>query len=166
MKILALDLGSHTGYCYNRDGVLYHGHWDLATAREVREWGKQRLTRRRDPRPQRLCDAILSLNFVPDLIVFEDVNFASSVFQVQLWASLRTSLWMCLGDAVRFDCVAVQSLKKFACRGQATKDEMRAALDRADKSWDGVTLTEDEVDAIWIWRWAKQNLSRMNRMSL
>lgn len=160
MNILALDLGTSTGYAYNIVEKLSYGHWLLATDKEVRQWGKERLTRRRDPRPQRLCDNILQLPLVPDLIVFEDVMFASSTLQVQLWSALRTSLWMCLGDAVRFDCVPVQTLKKFACHGHAKKSEMRAALDRVFMAWVNVKLTEDEVDAIWIWQWAQYNLSR------
>lgn len=160
MNILALDLGTSTGYAYNIVEKLSYGHWLLATDKEVRQWGKERLTRRRDPRPQRLCDNILQLPLVPDLIVFEDVMFASSTLQVQLWSALRTSLWMCLGDAVRFDCIAVQSLKKFACRGGADKIAMKDALYTQHKEIFRPSMTGDEVDAVWIWLWAKQNLSR------
>lgn len=159
MKILALDLGTHCGFAYNVGEGFTYSHWDLATAKEVRAWGKERLTRRRDPRPQRLCDRVLRLP-LPELIVFEDVQFASSLLQVQLWSSLRTSLWMCLGDAVRFDCVPVQTLKKFACRGGADKKAMRIALAVQHPEIFSTNMTEDEVDAVWIWFWAKQNLSR------
>lgn len=155
MNALAIDLGTHCGFAYNIGVDFCYGHWDLATPREVREWGHQRLTRRRDPRPQRLCDRVLQLPFVPDLILFEDVQFASSLLQVQLWSALRTSLWMCLGDNVRFDCLSVQSLKKFACRGGADKVAMRNALCKKHPERYRPTMTDDEIDAIWLWIWSR-----------
>lgn len=161
MNTLAIDLGTHCGFAYNLDNIFEYGHWDLATEKEVRAWGKERLTRRRDPRPRRLCDRVLKLSFMPDLVVFEDVQFASSLLQVQLWSALRTSLWMCLGDVVRFDCIPVQSLKKFACRGGADKKAMRIALAVQHPEIYSAKMTEDEVDASWVWLWAKQNLSRI-----
>lgn len=162
MNALAVDIGTHCGFAYNIGESFHYGHWDLATAKEVRAWGKERLPRRRDPRPRRLCDKVLALSFIPDLLVFEDVSFMTSVFQSQLWASLRTSLWLCLEDVVIFDCVPVQSLKRFACYGGAKKDAMREALAKKHPEIYSAKMTEDEVDAVWVWLWAKQNLSRMN----
>lgn len=160
MNILALDLGTDTGYAFGNPekSNFQMGTWKLATAKEVRAWGKERLTRRRDPRPQRLCNLILSNHLIPDLIVFEDVMFASSTLQVQLWSALRTSLWMCLGDSVRFDCVPVSTLKKFATGNGAAKKEDMAKAFRRDG---GGEHSDDAIDAYFIWKWAKQNLSRM-----
>lgn len=160
MKILALDLGTDTGYVAGdtERSTMIMGTWKLATAKEVREWGKQRLTRRRDPRPRRLCDQILSLKWMPDLIVFEDVQFASSTYQTQLWASLRTGVWTCFGDAVNFDCVPVGTLKKFATgNGKADKEDMAASF-----AWEGPRGIYDDnaIDAYFVFKWAKQNLSR------
>lgn len=161
MHILALDLGTDTGYASGDiSGVNFSiGSWKLATAKEIRQWGKERLTRRRDPRPQRLCEKILAMPLVPDLIVFEDVMFASSTLQVQLWSALRTSLWMCLGNEVRFDCVPVTTLKMFATgNGWAKKPDMaRAFLNEGFAAGHN----DDEIDAYFIWKWAKQNLSRV-----
>lgn len=165
MKILALDLGTDTGYAAgDTSGTHFSmGTWKLATAKEVRAWGKQRLTRRRDPRPQRLCDNILKMPRLPDLIVFEDVMFASSTLQVQLWSALRTSLWMCLGDSVKFDCVPVATLKKFATgNGAAKKYDMARAFARDEKiGSDSLLYDDNAIDAYFVWKWAKQNLSRM-----
>lgn len=164
MNILALDLGTDTGYAAGDtlSSTFTMGTWKLATVKEVREWGKQRLTRRRDPRPKRLCDKIVSLKWIPDLIVFEDVQFASSTYQTQLWASLRTSIWTCFNDAVNFDCVPVATLKKFATgNGAAKKEDMAAAF-----AWEKITndagqYDDNAIDAYFVWKWAKQNLSRM-----
>lgn len=157
---LAIDIGTHCGYAYNRGEEFFYGHWDLATKKEITNWGIQRLTRRRDPRPSRLCNEVAKLGPF-DWLIFEDITFSSSTYAVQMWASLRTSLWMCLGDTVRFDCVPVQSLKKFACYGNAKKSAMRVALAKKHPELYISSMTEDEIDAVWIWLWAKQNLSRM-----
>lgn len=170
MNILALDLGTDTGYAAgdteslqfgSTHGIFVMGTWKLATDKEVRAWGKERLTRRRDPRPKRLCDKIISLKWLPDLIVFEDVQFASSTYQTQLWASLRTGVWTCFGDCVKFDCVPVATLKKFATgSGAAKKEDMARSFARHGIA--GASLSDDNaIDAFFIWRWAKQNLSRM-----
>lgn len=160
MKILALDLGTDTGYAAGNTegGEFTMGTWKLATAKEVREWGKQRLTRRRDPRPKRLCNFINSRilsSWVPDLIVFEDVQFSSSTYQTQLWASLRAGVWMCFSDCIKFDCLPVQSLKKLACHGGADKAAMRESLKNKHPEKYRSQMTDDEVDAVWLWVWAK-----------
>lgn len=164
MNILALDLGTDTGYAAgNTEGTQFTmGTWKLATAKEVKAWGSERLTRRRDPRPKRLCDRILELKFWPDLIVFEDIQFASSTLQVQLWASLRTGVWTCFSDAVKFDCVPVGTLKKFSTgNGAATKDDMERAFRQRIPPLNGFYTDDNSIDAYFIWKWATQNLSRM-----
>lgn len=161
MKILSLDLGTDTGYAFgDTEGTKFEmGTWKLATAREIRAWGKERLTRRRDPRPRRLCEQILALKFWPDLIVFEDVQFASSTYQTQLWASLRTGVWTCFGDEVSFDCVPVATLKKFATgNGSANKAQMETAF--LAQGGLGCRFDDNAIDAYFVWKWAKQNLSR------
>lgn len=164
MNILALDLGTDTGYASGDvSGLNFSiGSWKLATAKEIRQWGSERLTRRRDPRPQRLCEKILAMPHVPDLIVFEDIMFASSTLQVQLWSALRTSLWMCLGNEVRFDCVPVTTLKKFATgSGAATKEQMKHVFIHHETDRPAGLYDDDAIDAYFIWKWAKHNLSRV-----
>lgn len=164
MNILALDLGTDTGYAAGEaaGSTFTMGTWKLATAKEVRAWSKERLTRRRDPRPGRLCDQILALRWMPDLIVFEDVQFSRYTLQTQLWSSLRAGVWMCFGDAVKFDCVPVATLKKFATgNGAAKKDDMARAFARDGHGSASMMYSDDAIDAYFIWKWAKQNLSRM-----
>lgn len=114
MNVLALDLGTKTGYAYNWGDKFVAGTWALASAKEVTAWGKVRLNRRNDPRIERLCDCISSQgNDAFDAIIFEDVQFVSTTFQAHLWAGLRSAVWLC-GKAKHFDCVPVATLKKFA----------------------------------------------------
>lgn len=166
MNILALDLGTKTGYCFG-DTLISNpvigvcGTWTLSRPYEVTEWRKRRLDRRCDPRIARLYTE-LSFFHDPHLVVFEDVEFASALKQVQLWSSLRASAWLKY-PASNYECVPVGTLKKFATgHGGATKEMMRAALIRQHpRLLKGMKADDNAVDAIWIWLWAKHNLSRI-----
>lgn len=158
MKICGIDIGTSTGYAYS-DGVCFNaGAWKLASAKEVTAWGKDRLTRRRDPRVERLCENLTRLpNF--DIIIIEDVQFASTRKQAHLWAALRSAVWLC-GKAKVFEAVDVQKLKKFAFSGRADKLAMSAALKAQHPSLWKAEYDDNVIDAIWIWLWAQKNLSR------
>lgn len=161
MDILALDLGTKTGFAWNRGDEFFCGTWVLGTDTEIRKWGKDRQRRTGDPRIERLCTHVTKLGHF-DMIVIEDVMFASSVYQVQLWASLRAAVWLCC-DATKFEAVPVQTLKKFAC-GNGAAD--KAAMSRFLKfrHWNLWTpeLSDDTIDAIWIFLWAKETFARAN----
>lgn len=167
--ILALDLGTKTGYCYGTaTNKLTCGTWQLATPKEVRQWGKERLTRRCDPRVARLWNELDRLPR-PDVVVFEDVEFASYTKQVQLWASLRAAVWLSFGgydgcgwSGVLVECVPVATLKKFATgAGNADKTGMARAASRLGLTVKG--LDDNAIDALHLWRWAERNLSRWRR---
>lgn len=176
MNILALDLGTHTGYAYTKRGEFYCGTWDLATPEEVKEWGKTRMTRRADPRICRFLKHISSVGPV-DAIVFEDVQFSSSTYQTQLWAGLRSCVWFaaCQDAATLLECVPTGTLKKFATgHGAATKEMMADSLVKQDPRFTFKTirrkqvvhdgnhrLDDNAIDAIWLWRWATHNLGRI-----
>lgn len=161
MDILAIDLGTHTGYAWNRGDEFACGTWKLATPREVTAWGKQRLTRTADPRIERLCTRIADLGSF-DIVVFEDVQFASSVYAVQLWSSLRASIWLCANATAHIDCVSVGTLKKFATgNGSADKPTMSKCLRIQYPAIWQLTMDENAIDAAWLWLWAKQQFKRM-----
>ena len=161
MDILALDLGRFTGYAYNRGAEFFCGTWELATDKEIKAWGLDRQRRIKDPRIERLCETLTDLGKF-DIVVFEDVEFASSTYQVQLWSSLRAAVWLC-ATARYWDCIPVGTLKKFATgSGEATKELMEkrfwmqpefASIKKVD--------SDDTVDAAWIWLWAKTNFARI-----
>jgi hypothetical protein len=158
MNIVALDLGTHTGYAYNLGPDFTVGTWHLASGKEITKWGKDRYTRRKDPRVERLCEKLEALP-VFDVLVFEDVQFVSSQKQAHLWASFRTVAQLC-GKAAIFECVDVKTLKKFATgSGNADKEAMRRALYAHHPKMLG-HLDDNGVDAAWLWHWANQKLSR------
>lgn len=161
MNILALDLGTHTGFAYNRGEEFNCGTWDLATDREIRQWGRERKTRTEDPRVERLCKK-LAVFVVPwDLVVFEDVQFSTYTLQTQLWSALRSSVWLC-SNADRFDCVPVGTLKKFAGAGNADKKAMSRFLQAQHPGlWKLTGNNDNTIDAVWAWLWAKHTFARM-----
>lgn len=154
MKILALDLATHTGWAHNIEGV-HVGTWELATKKEITQWGKNRLTRRQDPRIVRLLTEVRIFCRSVDCIIFEDVEFGSSRMQTQLWSALRAAVWLaCIECAcdVHYDCVNVKTLKKWASgNGNADKNMMMAAARRQRPD---LVFDEDSADAFHLLTWA------------
>lgn len=186
MKILGLDLATSTGYAYNDDEDRFHcGSWLLATDSELKAARKQRLNRRLDPRVTKLFQLIQGLHTLHnfDVIVFEDVQFSTYTLQCQLWSSLRAAIWLAPTTTKQpiFETVPVQTLKKFATgHGGATKTMMATALVISDSRFlavkgepelvyfnpeptrlNSVVANDDAVDAVWLWKWAKQFLGKM-----
>ena len=156
MIVLALDLGTDTGYALGESTQSSPtlGHWTLATKKEITQWGQNRLSRRADPRIFRLFLHLQNISPSPDLVVFEDVQFQTYTFQTQLWSSLRAAIWCALPTTLT-DCVPVATLKKFATgSGFADKEKMMNSLLRHSPSVNRATLTDDEADAAWLWHWA------------
>lgn len=164
MNILALDLATKTGWATNFGGKIEAGTWTLATDKEISAWGKQRVTRRKDPRVQRLVTNLDRYCGDIDCVVFEDVQFASYTAQVQLWASLRSVVWLFCGGTVLTECVPVGTLKVFASgHGAATKEMMSAALKRKHPEIWSPLWDDNAVDAVWLLLWAQKTLCRLNK---
>lgn len=163
MNILALDLGTKTGWSWRTEQNLSRGTWQLATPKEIKEWGITRMTRRCDPRVERLAENLKPFVSTADLVVFEDVQFSSFTMQCQLWASLRTVVWMKFGDSGTFiDCVPVSTLKKFATgHGGATKEMMREAAYKIVGSNLVLGCDDNAIDAFWIDRWTRYTFGRV-----
>lgn len=152
IPVLALDLGTKTGYAYRTaSGAVTSGTWKLATAKEVRE----QEGRERDCRYCRLAENIHELvaREQIEILGFEDVQFSTYTAQTQLWASLRGAVWSvgCRYPGIDVEAVPVGSLKKFATgHGNATKEMMAAALGRTHPGYFlNVRAPDDnEIDAL------------------
>jgi Holliday junction resolvasome RuvABC endonuclease subunit len=156
--ILALDLGTDTGWATNYGSARVAGTWNLATPMEIKEWGKNRYRRRRDPRIMRFFNTLRNLDHTHhfDLVIFEDVQFSSSTAQTQLWSSLRGALWTAFPENTIIECVPTGTLKAFATgHGGATKEMMKNSFLKLSQKWGSDTvLSDDAIDAIWLWNWA------------
>jgi Holliday junction resolvasome RuvABC endonuclease subunit len=161
-RILALDLGTKTGYAITTNNRLVAGTWTWGTAKLITEWGKSRLTRRSDPRVLNFFSTVRKtiLNHNIEQVIFEDVQFASSTFQTQLWASFRAAVWCAASPStVLVDCVPTGTLKKFATgHGGATKEMMAASLYKFHPGWKNGKLDDNAIDALWLWYWADNHL--------
>jgi hypothetical protein len=163
-NILALDLGTDTGWALNHGSVLSAGTWNLATSSEIAEWGRDRTRRRKDRRIIRFFEALQRVDAEHhiDIVIFEDVQFSSSTAQTQLWSSFRGALWCAFPETVIYECVPTGKLKIFgANHGGATKDMMKNSLLRLHSRWKGVNLSDDAVDALWLWYWANDRLKNL-----
>jgi hypothetical protein len=154
-RVLGLDLGTKTGYAMSlNDGRLSLGTWKLKTPTAKEK--QARMNRRCDPRVGELFKLLCNLP-EPRLVIFEDVQFASTTLQCQLWAGLRSSVWLAFGrnPAVIVECVPVGTLKKFATgHGGATKEMMEVAFKALGFSTIG--LDDNAIDAYFLLRWGTE----------
>ncbi len=169
MNFLALDLATTTGYCVNDGSAVIVGHWELATRAELSKARQQRMDRRQDIRVTRLHQRILSQHKAAsfDFIVFEDVQFIQSLAQAQLWSSLRAAAWIAADTLGVFcECLSVGELKRYATsQWSATKETMQKALLKHSLfKQNALQMTNDEVDATFIWIWANEKLSKTPRI--
>ncbi len=124
----------------------------LATAKEI---ATQRKLGCADCRPGRLLNHIRA--FEPlEFAYYEDVLFAVSRIQAQLWGGWRAIVQL-LSPPVKLRAVPVQTLKKFATgSGAATKERMIAALPAEVRA---KNPGDDEADAYHLLKFALKELS-------
>jgi len=164
--ILALDLGTTTGWAYrSRSGGITAGSWLLMTDEAITKAAKTRMDRRLDARIPVLHSKLVSVwrdqtlnepgfeNPV-DFLVFEDVQFSRYTKQTQLWASFRAVVWLyCRNYNIQVDCCPVTTLKKFGTgSGKANKDFM---MQEAARLFPNVPIVDDNcADALHLLQWA------------
>jgi hypothetical protein len=165
MNVLALDLGSCTGYAYGALGTgLYPFEVNSktwATDQELKNARARRLDRRGDIRVVRFFDWLCEFkdsNEI-DAVIFEDVEFSNSRMQCQLWSSFRAAAWLAF-PKVLIEAVSVKTLKSFAGHGSADKDRMLRFLQEQHPALAIRCGDDNAVDAAWLWLWAQHNLGR------
>lgn len=157
MDVLGLDLGTKCGATWNVGEDFHCETWCLAKPKEITEWGKKRLTRTRDPRIGRLCERLSALPRF-DVVLFEDVEFSTYTKQTQLWASLRSAVWLCAHAQIT-ECVPVGTLKRYATgHGGATKEMMMQGF-KKKLGYD--PKDDNQADSFFLWDWAQTNLKRL-----
>lgn len=177
IKILALDLGTYTGFAYNQDAAIVAGTFELASDKERSEQKKTRMDRRLDLRAARLYGWLWNVvsTELPHVVIFEDVQFTTYTAQVQLWSSLRGVVWSVLRQFPNIipECVPVKTLKLATTgHGSADKGEMAAFVKRilrervapsGKKLFDegSPVLDDNAIDALALWHWANTHLAKI-----
>lgn len=162
MNILALDLGTKTGWAFYWEPMpgitsdVTSGTWVLATDAELRDMRKKGEHRCCDPRfgaLNRHLEAFKQL----DYIFFEDVEFIRGRGQAQLWGGFRALVTL-LHPRIKIKTVSVSTLKKFATgKGTAKKEHMAAHLEeKTGISPEG--RDDNEVDALHLLNFALTEL--------
>lgn len=161
MRILALDLGSKTGWALFDNGAETSGTWTLATDKQLKAQKAAGKNRSCDIRARQLKDHLESFFPVPDYVYFEDVMFASTSMQAHLWGGFRAIVSLMEPPSI-IRAIPVGTLKKFATgHGGATKEMMASSLGKYREILSPeriLKMDDNEVDAYWLMRFARKEL--------
>lgn len=142
-SILALDLGTNTGYACGNAKAHFSGVWNLKPGRY--EGGGMRFVKFRKYLND-FQDAYKKL----DAVYFEEVRRHMSTDAAHVYGGLLATIteW-CEANKVPYEGVPVGTIKLFATgKGNAKKDQMIAAV----RSWGYEPEDDNEADAIAILR--------------
>lgn len=148
MKVLALDLGTHTGWALAENGGLESGV-QVFDVKRGESPGMRYL------RFNRWLEEMAGADPKPDVVVFEQAHHrGGAATEVAAGFSTRV-LEFCARHGIEHASVHTATLKKFATgKGNADKTLMVEAarkfkLDLAD---------DNEADALWILEWARREV--------
>lgn len=140
MKLLALDLGTTTGFCCGTPEHHVSGAWRLKIDR-FSDW-KQRLVKLRG----HLNEYYNAYKF--ERVVLEEVRRHQGVDAAHLYGALlgAVGVWCHDNGEIPYLGVPVGTIKKFATgKGNASKQDM---IDAARDRWGVITDDHNEADAI------------------
>lgn len=145
MILLAIDPGTQCGWALRlADGTLTSGKWDLRPLRH--EGAGMRWLRFRAALEQ------VARAAVPELVAFEEVHRHLGTDAAHVYGGLVAHLqaW-CESKGIPYTGIPVGTVKKHATgKGNADKDQVRAA---AQAKWPEQDVGEhdyDQADALWI----------------
>ena len=145
MHIIALDLGTKTGFAEYADGEAISEQWvlwktskhnkDLLIGCRVRDF------------QHKLEDLACSQEYLPDVIYYESVHRHLGTQAAHIYGALLGTLEaFCLTHKIRLVPVGVKQIKKAATgNGNASKGDMMVA---AMNNWGIDNISEDEADAL------------------
>jgi len=154
MKILAIDLGTKTGWAFGDTttiGRLYSGVQDFSLKRgessgmrllNFDKWVYEMLAK-----------------YAPKVVSYEMPHHRGGHATQLLLGMLGVLHVACTKAGIEYSSVHSATLKKFATgSGRASKEEMAsAAMKKFHKE---VLIDDNEADALHIWNWAKDNLGK------
>lgn len=150
MTVLALDLGTTTGWCHGKPRQIISGTWDLRPRRF--DGGGMRYLRFREM----LGHLVVPELERPKLVVFEEVRRHAGTDAAHVYGGLLATLtaW-CEEQGIAYEGIPVQTIKKFACgKGNAGKNNVVASV----RSWGFNPIDDNEADAIALWHYRVANM--------
>ena len=155
--IIALDLGTKTGFAEYADGNPYSEQWVLW--KKAKNTTGLELGRRVSEFNTKLSLMAGCSEFFPDVIYYEEVRRHLGTDAAHVYGALLGCLEeFCLRDNIRLVPVGVKVIKKHATgNGNATKQDMVRA---AYKLWGLSNISEDEADALGLLHYAIQQESK------
>ncbi len=167
MRILALDLGTTTGW------ATYAGYPPPRYKLSSWQWGTWELKEKKEGPGEvglRFYRFMLQLTPVlerwkPDLVAFEDLAHFKGAGGYVITGQRGILMALCELHKVPYAAVPISTWKKFCLgKGNADKDEAhRQLLDRWEECFGGCevlpgkTVAQDAVDALWVGYYAVQN---------
>ena len=157
MNILAIDIGTKTGWAFSEGGS---GVWDLSPRRHESQ----------GMRGIKFRQSLRAYKGLIDLIVYEEIARHRGTHAAHVYGGLLIVLQMfCEEQGVNYQGVPVGTIKKFATgKGNASKEMMIEAANQNFGFGSGVrhrdrSITDDnEADAICLLEYAKtQNLETL-----
>lgn len=153
--ILALDLGTTTGFACGKPGAVISATWNLAPGRF--DGGGMRFVKFR----ARLFELHKSVGF--DIVYFEEVRRHVGTTAAHVYGGLMAILteW-CEARAIPYQGVPVGTIKKFATvsksspQGKGNAD--KAAMIAAVRGWGYEPSGDDEADAIALFHYGAVEL--------
>lgn len=157
MNILALDLGTNTGWATRTDDKVFAGTWEFEQKKGPCCSIDPRLVLFR----HKLEGAHAKRQI--ELLVYEDVQFMRGRAQAFLWSAFRTVLWLfALDHNIPTMCCPVKTLKKFGCgNGNGDKDAMALAYyEKVGQNPKFEALDDNAIDAWHLLHWAEATLTK------
>lgn len=148
-SLLALDLGTNTGFCFGKPGAVLTGTQSFRNDRY--SGGGMRYLRFR-----RWLDEVHATTPI-DEIVFEEVRRHLSTDAAHVHGGLLGILtsW-CEEHSIPYEGVPVGTIKKYACgKGNGSKEQVLDGV----RSWGYEPADDNEADAIALWHCHAQELS-------
>jgi len=137
-SILALDLGTTTGYAIGKPDNVITGTWNLAPSRG--DGGGMRFVKFR----ARLIELHAAVGF--EIVFYEEVRKHRGTAAAHVYGGLQAVLtaW-CEENKIPYEAVPVGTIKKFATgKGNADKEAMKTAV----RGWGYEPADDNEADAI------------------
>ena len=146
--LIAIDLGTKTGWAVYRDGKITSGTWQLVDPKRKESAGYRYW--QFELQLMRLIRAVTASNTPISCVYFEEVRRHLGTEAAHVYGGLRATLYTVLDKSgIPYASIPVATIKQAATgKGNAPKDLM---LRSAQEKWPEQNVYDDnQADALWI----------------